>query len=491
MNVEIREILNICPRIPSQEFDEPPSEEEALSFIRKLGHSGEIKYITDGMYYKKNLDFVALIWEDLAYQIDNIDSKKQDKMFYPRFTKIIIHHFLTKDKSISMRNRMFMHTARDDSLLGTMRFISRHEDNHVYGAILPEAMTNQALLDFVGYKTYYAIALGAEPPKSKKSHKKSDSAISFEESPSKKKPAKANKDVPSTKKPATKPKLTKKKAPIKTDRGKGVPDEQQRKTSGINEGTEEDNDDEDDFEDVNGDDNDDDVHDDVNDDDSDDERTKSDIDEIPDPNRYSEEREQKEEDVDVRVHTPDDSELTDEEKIDDKDKMDEEENDDTSFLHTVPIMVIPEVMSTFTTTIPPPPLFFNPLQQQATPTPTPTTSEETTSFLALLDFSFVFKFNDRVTKLETDLSKMKQVDQYAQAISSIPTIVDRYINNKIGEAINKAIQSHNAECREEAQAEKQEHIDLVDTSVRTIIREEVKTQLPQILPKAVSNFATC
>ncbi|GJS01462.1 hypothetical protein Tco_0317970 [Tanacetum coccineum] len=34
-----------------------------------------------GMYYKKNLDFVALIWEDLAYQIDNLDSKKQDKMF--------------------------------------------------------------------------------------------------------------------------------------------------------------------------------------------------------------------------------------------------------------------------------------------------------------------------------------------------------------------------------------------------------------------------
>ncbi|GJZ16272.1 hypothetical protein Tco_0551949 [Tanacetum coccineum] len=102
VNVEVfREILNICPKIPGQEFDEPPSEEEALSFIRKLGHSREIKYITDvsvdhlhqpwgifasiinkclsgkvsgldkirllrvqilwGMYYKKNLDFVALI----------------------------------------------------------------------------------------------------------------------------------------------------------------------------------------------------------------------------------------------------------------------------------------------------------------------------------------------------------------------------------------------------------------------------------------------
>ncbi|GJT68299.1 hypothetical protein Tco_1019779 [Tanacetum coccineum] len=56
--------------------------------------------------------------------------------------------------------------------------------------------------------------------------------------------------------------------------------------------------------------------------------------------------------------------------------------------------------------------------------------------------------------------------------------------------MKKAIQSHNAECKEEAQAEKQEYIDLIDMSVRTILREEVKTQLPHILPKVVSDFAT-
>ncbi|GKA68716.1 hypothetical protein Tco_0768633 [Tanacetum coccineum] len=127
----------------------------------------------------------------------------------------------------------------------------------------------------------------------------------------------------------------------------------------------------------------------------------------------------------------------------------EEPNGQTSTPFTVPI-----------TTIPPIPHFFNPFPQQTTPTPTPTTLESTTSFPALPDFSSVFKFNDRVTKLETGLSEMKQVYQYAQAISSIPAIVDRYINNKLGEAILKAIQ------------------------------EEVKTQLPQILSKAVSNFAT-
>ncbi|GKE40573.1 hypothetical protein Tco_1463978, partial [Tanacetum coccineum] len=252
-------------------------EEEALFFIRELSHSGEIKYITDvivdhlhqpwrtfasiinkclcgnvsgldkirlsrvqilwGMYYKKNLDFIALIWEDLAYLIDNKDSKKQDKMFYPRFTKIIIHQFLEKDKSNSMRNRTFMHTARYDSLLGTMRFISRHEDAQIYGAILPKAMTNQAMLDSVAYKTYYAIASGVEPPKSKKPKMKYDSAISSKETSSKKNPTKAKKDAPSKKKPASKPKPTKKKAPVNADRGKGVPNEQQRKTSDADKGT--------------------------------------------------------------------------------------------------------------------------------------------------------------------------------------------------------------------------------------------------------------
>ncbi|GJZ75447.1 retrovirus-related pol polyprotein from transposon TNT 1-94 [Tanacetum coccineum] len=57
---------------------------------------GQVKVVTRGMYYKKNLDFLALIWEDLAYHIDKMDSKKQDKMFYPRFTKIIIYYFLKK-----------------------------------------------------------------------------------------------------------------------------------------------------------------------------------------------------------------------------------------------------------------------------------------------------------------------------------------------------------------------------------------------------------
>ncbi|GJW83399.1 hypothetical protein Tco_0156544 [Tanacetum coccineum] len=71
---------------------------------------------------------------------------------------------------------------------------------------------------------------------------------------------------------------------------------------------------------------------------------------------------------------------------------------DTTTLHTTSV---PEITSGFTTTIPPPPLFFNPLPQQAKPTPTPITSEATTSFTSLLDFSSVFKFNDRKNVTES------------------------------------------------------------------------------------------
>ncbi|GJZ36761.1 hypothetical protein Tco_0582952 [Tanacetum coccineum] len=48
VNLEyFREMLQICPKLPDQQFEELPFEEEILTFLRDLGHSGEIKVITD------------------------------------------------------------------------------------------------------------------------------------------------------------------------------------------------------------------------------------------------------------------------------------------------------------------------------------------------------------------------------------------------------------------------------------------------------------
>ncbi|GJS46017.1 retrovirus-related pol polyprotein from transposon TNT 1-94 [Tanacetum coccineum] len=48
VNLEyFREMLQICPKLPNQSFEELPFEEETLTFLRDLGHSEEIKMITD------------------------------------------------------------------------------------------------------------------------------------------------------------------------------------------------------------------------------------------------------------------------------------------------------------------------------------------------------------------------------------------------------------------------------------------------------------
>ncbi|GKD90919.1 hypothetical protein Tco_1366426, partial [Tanacetum coccineum] len=149
----------ICPRLPNQDFDELLLDEEIISFIK-------------GMYYKKNVDFVELLWEDFVFQIDNRDTKTQEKMYYPRFTKAVIYHFITKDKTISMRNKLFMHTAQDDCVLSTMRFVSKSEDFQVYGALLPEVMTNQKMRNSRAYNTYLAYATRAATPKKARKFKK-------------------------------------------------------------------------------------------------------------------------------------------------------------------------------------------------------------------------------------------------------------------------------------------------------------------------------
>nr|GEV38674.1 hypothetical protein [Tanacetum cinerariifolium] len=50
--------------------------------------------------------------------------------------------------------------------------------------------------------------------------------------------------------------------------------------------------------------------------------------------------------------------------------------------------------------------------------------------------------------------------------------------------------SYTAEFENKFQEEKDRYIDLVEKSIKDIIKDEVKSQLPQILPKEVSDFAT-
>nr|GEV29494.1 hypothetical protein [Tanacetum cinerariifolium] len=60
------DMLHICPRIPGQSFDELPFEEEILEFLRFLGHSAQIKTLTDIKNTKAYEEYYAWATGDAA-----------------------------------------------------------------------------------------------------------------------------------------------------------------------------------------------------------------------------------------------------------------------------------------------------------------------------------------------------------------------------------------------------------------------------------------
>nr|GEY19142.1 hypothetical protein [Tanacetum cinerariifolium] len=172
------------------------------------------------------------------------------------------------------------------------------------------------------------------------------------------------------------------------------------------------------------DDNDDDDKSNDHDDDSDDERTEFDSDEIPDLNLTNvDQTEYEEEYVEERAHTPSDYELTDKEKFDDEESIDYEEDNE----------VIKEL------------------------------------------------YDDVNVNLGNDDTEMTDANQ--GAVSLILGIVDKYLVCKMKEAMNVVVQLQTNKLREEAQAENQEFLNRVDSTMKTIIKDQVKAQVSKIMPK--------
>ncbi|GJR90723.1 hypothetical protein Tco_0214734 [Tanacetum coccineum] len=116
--------------------------------------------------------------------------------------------------------------------------------------------------------------------------------------------------------------------------------------------------------------------------------------------------------------------------------------------------VIPDSSTIASTTAPPTISMISPLPQLTTPTHAPTTASTTTSIPTLPVFSSLFGFDQRVYATQT------------------------------------ALESSTKEFKKKAQEERKLYIDVVEKSVKDIIKDEVKSLLPQILPKEVSDFAT-
>nr|GEZ56994.1 hypothetical protein [Tanacetum cinerariifolium] len=186
--------------------------QEILEFLRFLGHSTQIKTLTDvnvnklyqpwrsfatvinkcltgkssgidslrlsqaqilwGLYHRSNVDYAYLIWEDFVYQVEHKNQKKSNEMYYPRFTKVIIDYFMTRKPSIPRQNRVNWHYVRDDVLFSTIKVVSRHQTTQQYGVILPIELTTDDIRNNKAYKEYYACATGEVAPKPKASTRK-------------------------------------------------------------------------------------------------------------------------------------------------------------------------------------------------------------------------------------------------------------------------------------------------------------------------------
>ncbi|GJV70004.1 hypothetical protein Tco_1485513 [Tanacetum coccineum] len=478
---------------------------------------------------------------EFMYQVDNreISSARKQQMPYPRFTKVIIDHFISKYNSISMRNRINLHTARDDSLLA--------------------------------YKTYLDYATRKVPPKKERKFKKPASPKLKTVPTSPKEPTQKGKRVKRLAKKATttpstgvvirdtpNKSVSNKITPTKTDRGKGIEllsdaalleDAQLKKTlrkskkethklqaSGSSEGAdfelevpvmmilggnnEDENDDFNDEDDDGGNDDDSSSNDDGDNNAHDSEQTDSDDD---DENPSFTLKNYKEEEHDEEyVFTPE------KDKFNDEEKMYEEEDDDvakelygdlniTQGLRDTDMTNVEqggedqqntshefgkllnvdntspnvnEISSLVNTlTVPPSPPPVNPSShrittpQQQTPESTTTTTNPITTLPEIPNFASLFGFEQRASALETKMSEFNQTSQFVEVVSSISGIVDQYLASKMKEAMDVAVRIQSNKLKEETEAENQEFINQVESTMKAIIKEQVKAQVSKVMPQ--------
>ncbi|GJY91642.1 hypothetical protein Tco_0507424 [Tanacetum coccineum] len=127
-----RDIFKICPRVQGQDFDALPTDEEIMSFLRDLGHTGEINSLNDvvDQMHQPWRTFAALISKGLSGKTLGLDK---------------------------------FHLSRAQILW---------EETQIYGAILPESLTSPEMKKTKAYKTYLGFAIGATPSKKARKFKK-------------------------------------------------------------------------------------------------------------------------------------------------------------------------------------------------------------------------------------------------------------------------------------------------------------------------------
>ncbi|GKA78199.1 hypothetical protein Tco_0784736 [Tanacetum coccineum] len=233
ISADVPDMFKIYPKLQGQKFKEPSLEEEILSFIRDLGHTDEIKFLSD-----VNANHMHQPWRSFAAIINKCLSGKTTALE----SLLIVDYFMAKDQAIPRRNKMFWNYTRDDFMFTTVRVISKHQDTQVYGAILPQHLTNQAMLKSEAYMTYHVYATG----KRIKTSAKGDKAAKMKQSTTKSKGLTVLSEVALSEADQMKLATKRSKKEFHSSHASGsgdgvdiqskVPDEQQHTVSGTNEG---------------------------------------------------------------------------------------------------------------------------------------------------------------------------------------------------------------------------------------------------------------
>ncbi|GKA76368.1 hypothetical protein Tco_0782829, partial [Tanacetum coccineum] len=91
--------------------------------------------------------------------------RRHENMSYPRFTKIIINHFLSQQKYLANLKHLHTHTIKDDGVVNRLKFVRIGEDFQEYGLPIPETMLTEKIKQSESYQMFIKYSTGLIPPK--------------------------------------------------------------------------------------------------------------------------------------------------------------------------------------------------------------------------------------------------------------------------------------------------------------------------------------
>nr|GEV31543.1 hypothetical protein [Tanacetum cinerariifolium] len=74
-----KNMLQMCPKLPGQKFVDPPFKEDILTFMRELGYSGNIKFLSD-----VKVDTLPQPWRTFEYLTTQTMSQKITGKMQPK-----------------------------------------------------------------------------------------------------------------------------------------------------------------------------------------------------------------------------------------------------------------------------------------------------------------------------------------------------------------------------------------------------------------------